>query len=430
MKKRLFKYAILALCVLGLVLQPVNIFADQSTYRTYSDVNSLLSGIADYFGVSSFTSLYTETAPSGFPSLNTITSYCDNNNINYSSCILKYHLHSNGNKYVYIMPSLNISSVSTSPNDYVYSYAATNNGVRLTVSGSTISAATQLTTSTVLFYSASYDTTTIGYYLFNGVNFTVSGSTPQMNFVYLENSSSGGGSGGGSSSSSTDIDNTDFYEYMQDLISFMAFNFHGYVHSANSGQGSVVNTNWISVGQWLTILFNGSQNLSSQNISYTDLYGNIQTAVNPFYWTEKNLEYLRSGQELMYNKLNSIASNTNDIGDIADRLEMAFPDNQAAMNDSIAVQILDDTNGTGLTVSKITSAKSDLDDGIDTFEVDSSGITWSNPFTALLNLDWAWFSQTTAQNLQSLDSVSLLGNLDYSDLPYYNSVNNYYDDGN
>lgn len=81
------------------------------------------------------------------------------------------------------------------------------------------------------------------------------------------------------------------------------------------------------------------------------------------------------------------------------KFDAAFPSAEADINDAIANSVLDDSSDSGLTVSKISGAKSNLDDSLSKFSVNiGSAAEFSGVGSALDGQDWSFWSQQTFDN--------------------------------
>lgn len=178
---------------------------------------------------------------------------------------------------------------------------------------------------------------------------------------------------------------------------------------------SVLNDSWVPVSQYLTYDMFCKLNI----LDSTVVVGNneMPNYLNLFYGEMTAILAAIDSIDL-----DSIDSN---IADIKSDLETAFPAEESEINAAIADAIMDTESDNHISAAGIVQSKSDLDEGLSAFEVDTSGSVYSSPFAAISNPDnWLFFSQDTAANLQVQPVEATLQGVDNSsDLPYYNSVN-------
>lgn len=193
---------------------------------------------------------------------------------------------------------------------------------------------------------------------------------------------------------------------------------------------TIFNPTWVGVGQALTYDYLCKTNKNSPTVSINLANGNTVTLSNYLYGDpdysaditnissnvascKSSLSTISSRVNTTNTKLNTINTTitnqltplNNNIADVTDRLENAFPDDQAALNDSIAETLLDDTSGSGLTAAKVSNAKSDFDDALSVYSITSN----TDALSAITGGDWSFWSQTTLNNLGSGYSFNING---------------------
>lgn len=142
------------------------------------------------------------------------------------------------------------------------------------------------------------------------------------------------------------------------------------------------------------------------------------------YSINQRLEMINTYQAALLDKIGSMEETiSGSISNMYDKLENVFPSELVALNDSIVEAVTNDDNGFGLTEAKVGNTKAAFDDGLSTFDVDTSGAEYSNPFQAVTHGDWRFFSTETANNLtvQNFNnSRSLKKSGSDEDLEFYN----------
>lgn len=339
-KRGIGHYVVLVMCVLGLVLQPLLIYADiiydaETLGRSIKPFSSILDedvtlsdtvfDIASYYSLS----LYDLSAS------NVVCFRSPNNGV-----------------YLYFMPSTyNVTmNVPTPNNSASYAFYDGISSDRLSVNyyyylngsfGSGSGTSTSFSTiGTILFISDDM-TTNDGRSIFISV-------------------SSGSDSGDSSSSTTGFIYDLLFFFFKQNALPFKD------VINADDE-----NDLFTPIGYWLDYDFKCKFLYNNPTVPIIDTDGNAVMHANYLY--------------PLYNSLSSIAA--------------AFPDREAVINDAIADSVLDDSSGSGLTVSKISVAKSDLDDSLSKFSVTiGSDAEYSGVGSALDGQDWSFWSQQTFDN--------------------------------
>lgn len=414
-KRGIGHYVVLSLCILGLVFQPITIFADtiydaETLGRFIKPFSSILDedvtlsntvfDIASYYSLS----LYDLSAS------NVVCFRSPNNGI-----------------YLYFMPSTYHVTMNVPTPNSSASYAFYN-GI----------SSDRLVVNFYYYLNGSYGSgssnstsfSTIGTILFISDDMTTNDG--RSIFVSVGSGSGSGGSGNPSDwPSSSDITTMLQNLYLQNGLMY-GLNFH----CATPDGQTIFNSSWSGVAEVLTYDFLCKTNPNQPNVSVASWDGVNHTYSNYIYENNQNIPNYTDTLALINSRVNSILINTsttnsrlntinNSVNAVNNNLNTIFPSDERLINDSIADAVLDDSNDSGLTTSKITTTKSDLDDGLSAFEVDTSGSVYSSPFAAISNPDnWLFFSQDTAANLQVQPvEASLQGVDNSSDLPYYNSVN-------
>lgn len=164
------------------------------------------------------------------------------------------------------------------------------------------------------------------------------------------------------------------------------------------------NSNWISIADALTYQFLCQTNLGQNDVTWgNNTYPNYLYQVTELmYMIDESIGRFSDNIEDL--DIESIGS---DIADIKSNIELAFPSDESAINNVIAETVLDDTDSTGLTASKVTQGKHALDDNASIFALDTSGGEYSSPADAITHGDWSFWSQTTVDNLGSRYTFSI-----------------------
>lgn len=159
---------------------------------------------------------------------------------------------------------------------------------------------------------------------------------------------------------------------------------------------SVLNNSWVPVSQYLTYDYLCKINFGFSEVSFNNnSYPNYLFQLSELlYMMDESTGRLADYIEEL--ELEDVGSN---LADIKSDLEVAFPAAEVAINDSVADTVLDDSFGSGLTASKIVGAKSDLDDSLSKFSVSlGSDAEFSGVGSALDGQDWSFWSQQTFDN--------------------------------
>lgn len=238
----------------------------------------------------------------------------------------------------------------------------------------------------------------------------------------IYDNSSGSGGDGSSGDGNVNVDGSNLYKW---IASYIGLNYLAYNPTAETA----INTNWISVGQALTAYYTALTNLTSPTLSVYNINGTITSFVNPFYRVLSAIDMVYSatsdtsdGIADLINAVPDISSIESDISSINQNIGAAFPSNERIINTAIATSVLDDSEGTGLTTTKVVQGKLTLDDNASIFALDTSGGDYSSPADAITHGDWSFWSQTTVDNLGSgytfsIDSLDaeLMGDNDIYD---------------
>lgn len=166
--------------------------------------------------------------------------------------------------------------------------------------------------------------------------------------------------------------------------------------------------------------------LSHNELYFANLSQNLATFANNQKQIAEYVSGLIPSVDGIEAKLDDVAQNTYDaadtLGSIARRINNAFPQDEIGINTAVAQTVLDDTDGTGLTASKVAQSKFALDNNASIFNVDTTGGQYTTPADAITHGDWSFWSQTTVDNLGtgytfSIDSLDaeLMGDNDIYD---------------
>ena len=414
MGKRLWKNVILSLCVLALVFQPVSVFAT-----------------LEYTGAIGYNCVPYNQAPSDV--LNFIAGTYNNLPPAFSvankNFVIQYDS-LGGHLYLYVsnatLSELHLFS-QTSNNNSALAFYRIYNGAFQAVTVSCYSYSTPMSSLPSATTRSNLYTTNPNVFWYLVLSPTAVNDASESLFV---EASSGGGTGGTDdpsdwppdSGSYTDVFDKNIY-YQLGL--FLSSNFNCYTPNGNTH----FNSGWVGVGLALTYDYLCKINKSSQNVTVTLADGTSAQLPNYLYSNDSatlssindHLSYIHSNTTTGNSYLSTISSRVNttntrlntlnttinnQMNAVNNKLETAFPSDQAAINDFIAEDLMDDTSGNGLTINRIASSKSDLDDGLNTFKLDTSESQYSNPFSALSDADWSFWSQNTLNNLGSAYSYS------------------------
>lgn len=166
--------------------------------------------------------------------------------------------------------------------------------------------------------------------------------------------------------------------------------------------------------------------LSHNELYFANLSQNLATFANNQKQIAEYVSGLIPSVDGIEAKLDDVAQNTYDaadtLGNIASKINNAFPQDEIGINTAVAQTVLDDTDGTGLTASKVAQSKFALDDNASIFTIDTTGGQYATPADAITHGDWSFWSQTTVDNLGSgytfsIDSLDaeLMGDNDIYD---------------
>lgn len=418
--KKVIKYVLLYMCVLALVLQPVAVLAydtsdfadieytnDLDEFTEWS--NSLLTGVSGDTGY--FTTTWTSDLDSFMYSC--ISSYAITSSntlfIHYDGYYIAVPLYDGG-----VFDYVDESYVSFTPDGSYVCYRAADS--------SPTSVSTYTFPGTVVYAKGEdpfiYSPYLTYYYLINPLLYT---------HIVYDASYSGDDSSDDDSSSDTIPDVTPDPDNPTDNGSnypmniyyqiglWLAANFRCYTPSGYS-----FNSTWVGVGQELTYEYLCKTNMDSETVTLTLSDGSTVTVDNYLYGT--NTDY-SSNLANIYSMLSSIktysytiASRLNttnsrlsnldsDINDQMDetqaKLDEIYPEEEIEINNTIADTVTDDSTGHGLTATNISNGKDAVDEGISTFELDTSGSSYTSPFSALSDSDWSFWTETTYDNLGS-----------------------------
>lgn len=369
LNKNGIKYVLLAMLFLAVVFQPVNIYADTLVSNNFlfrplselpSEYQSYIDKIVNYYNLT-LNNNYAVTLSSGtsgrFIYICLDTGNYKTNRINYNSGLF-------GNNFNFTDDNFSTGSV----NRYALNY--------IDNSGNTVE------------------------------NYSTSSSSTISNITYLPNDTkyklnvfSGDYSTGDlfvSSSNGSSINPNLIVNIRDTLYSIDSFTYqiqemfmNNYLYYLTT-TGSWRNRGFPAVGEALAYFMNCMQNPSSENVTY-------QISADELYENDESYQIINGDGYI--SRHNFLYDTTNQISDIVRKLNLAFPDNQAAINDGIGEAVLDNTDGNGLTLQGVISGKMATDEGINTYKLDVSGSQYSTPFAALNGGDWSFWSQTTQNNL-------------------------------
>lgn len=414
-KRGIGHYVVLALCILGMVFQPIKIFADSFLFNDYdSFISALNSGTsynfvnANNFAASSGVRLAGELAFStiafdldesfNFRSalFNPIMIFDETEDM-YPFVTINYLTHYII-VYVYFYDSpINVINGYIPNDSFLVSCGATydtNNGsVSIRDGGSSFDAPSlQLFANLQNAFYMPYGA--IG---FDGVYYAIEGYTDEFVTPFipvpdLPNYPNGNGNTYNPDANSGQVNWPNFV-YM--IASWFFYN--GVMNTNIPGQSQTVNyPGTVGIGSALTYDFLCKVNMGNSTVSYqgNDYPNYLFQLSELMYMMDESTGHLADYIEEL--ELEDVGSN---LADIKSDLEAAFPAAEVAINDSVADTVLDNSSGSGLTASKIVGAKSDLDDSLSKFSVSlGSDAEFSGVGSALDGQDWSFWSQQTFDN--------------------------------
>lgn len=443
-KRGIGYYVVLALCVLGLVLQPIKIFALNILSSDYSDLVNNLNNIGDGHQFNNITNLSASSA--GYGVFSRAVSDCMDlfgESLSLSDGFYSPYALFDGEYYLFALAFLEqiSSSTTTYYRGYIYFYNNPPNAVNGVFDGSDMlmGCAYQYNFSTgsysvykvadfynddVTFINSSIrHYFPIGVFGINGTyyaieNYTNDYITPSIPVPDLPNYPDGTGNTYNPDANSGQVNWPNFI-YM--IASWFFYN--GVMNTNLPGQSQTFNyPGTVGIGAALTYDWLCKVNLGNSTVSYlgNDYPNYLFQLSELMYMIDESIGHFADNIEDL-----DIGSIGSDIFSIKSDLEAAFPEDEAEINSAIADAIMDPESDNHISAAGIVQSKSDLDEGLSAFEVDTSGSVYSSPFAAISNPDnWLFFSQDTAANLQVQPAEASLQGVDNSsDLLYYNSVN-------
>lgn len=144
--------------------------------------------------------------------------------------------------------------------------------------------------------------------------------------------------------------------------------------------------------------------LSHSQLYFANLSGNLATFANNQKTIEQYMSGLIPSVEGIEEQLSSLNSSVDALNT---KVNNAFPQDEIGINTAVAQTVLDDTEGTGLTASKVAQSKFALDDNASIFQIDTTGGQYTTPADAITHGDWSFWSQTTVDNLGSEYTFSI-----------------------
>lgn len=379
-KRGIGHYVVLGLCVLGLVLQPVIVFAD-SYSLSYSDYLDWLSDLTGY--------TFQLFSSEDLPSVITGSEY-------YHSDSIISMFYNSGYPFAFIsdlpsnIPVINYSAV-------FYRSFASSDGLGLTHYFTLDGTWMNISRYMVAVYPPQNVESIVGIYIGGDFSFFYG-----EHLYRVSNSSSSSPSiptypDGSSNTYQPDANygEVNWPNFVYSLTSWFFYN--GIMRTNLPGDTATWNnSNWISIADALTYQFLCQTNFGSSEVTWgNNTFPNYLYQLSDLMYmmdesTGRLADYL---EEL---ELEDVGSN---LADIKSDLEAAFPAAEVAINDSVADTVLDDSSGSGLTASKIVSAKTDLDDSLSKFSVTlGSDAEFSGVGSALDGQDWSFWSQQTFDN--------------------------------
>lgn len=440
-KRGIGYYVVLAMCVLGLVLQPVSVFASDFLFSNYDELYSALNSGTDFNFLNPTRIAATQgiriAAELAFSELSEML----DESFNYWSAVDSPIYIFDGLEDIY--PIISVVSITHYYIIYVYLYDTPIDTINSYIPNDSFliscGATYDLNTSSASLRDggASFDAPSLQllsnsqstYYIpygaigFDGFFYAIEGYTnqfvtPSIPVPDLPNYPGGTGNTYNPDANSGQVNWPNFV-YM--IASWFFYN--GVMNTNLPGQSQTVNyPGTVGIGAALTYDWLCKVNLGNSTVSYlgNDYPNYLFQLSELMYMIDESIGHFADNIEDL-----DIGSIGSDISSIKSDIEAAFPAEEAEVNAAIADAIMDPESDNHISAAGIVQSKSYLDEGLSAFDVDTSGSVYSSPFAAISNPDnWIFFSQDTAANLQVQPiDASLQGVDNLSDLPYYNSVN-------